>query len=36
MIIKSEFNKIIEILEDNGYSGLNEYKVDIPIKRNII
>ena len=26
-------NKNIEILGDKGYSGLNEYKVTIPIKR---
>ena len=30
----SKIDKNIEILGDKGYSGIREYKVNIPIKRN--
>lgn len=32
--LMSKIDKNIEILGDKGYSGLREYKVNIPIKRN--
>ena len=32
--LMSKINKDLDILGDKGYSGLNEYKVNIPTKRN--
>lgn len=32
--LMSKINKGLDILGDKGYSGLNEYKVNIPTKRN--